>query len=251
MRLKGKVALVTGAGRNIGRAIALGIAAQGGDVIVNTRRSWQNIEAVAREAEALGARALPILADMEDEASVRRMVHQGIEQLGKIDILVNNAVQRIDKAFLNLPFDDWKKTINMNLNGMFHCIQAVLPNMIEHKWGRIISFSGIAASAGFGGKTAIGTVKGGVIGFTKCLAREVGPYGITVNSVSPGDVDVIRDPDYGGGNPWRNYPKTVALTALGRIGTSEEVASLCVYLCMPEAGYITGQNLHVNGGAYM
>ena len=251
MKLKGKVALITGASRNIGRAIAIAMAQEGGDIVVNTRKSHENLHAVAKEIESFGVNALPVVADVSDPEAVKQMMKRVEAEFDRVDILVNNAVQRLDRPFVDMTFEQWRSAINVNLNGFFNCTSAVIPGMIRREWGRIINFSGISASIGMGSRAAISTVKAGVVGFTKSLAREFGPFGITVNSISPGDIDVVRDPGHNGGKSSRNLPPTVELTALRRIGTTEEISSLCAYLSTDLAGYITGQNIGVNGGAYM
>ena len=251
MKLRNKVALITGAGRNIGKAIATAIAREGGRVIINTRKNRENLNAVEEEISAMGAKVLPVIADVSIPAQVDAMIRTVENAFGPVDILINNAVQRMDCPFLDTTFEQWQQTITVNLNCLFNCTQAVLPGMIEKKWGRIINFSGISANIGIGSKAGISTVKAGIVGFTKSLAREFGPSGITVNAISPGDFQVIRDPDYKSEVSLRKLAHTVELTALQRVGKVEEIASLCAYLGTEEAGYITGQTINVNGGAYM
>ena len=247
MKLKGKVALITGAGRNLGRAIALDMAKEGCKILLNTRKNRENIRAVAEEIASFGVKVLQVVADISDANSVNEMVKQAEVELGRVDILVNNAVQRMDSPFLELSLEKWNTVLNINLTGPFNCSKAVIPGMKSRRWGRIINFSGLAANIGFADRIGICTVKSGIVGFTKGLAREFGPWGITVNSISPGAIEVIRDRGYDMGH----LSRVEKITAVGRQGKPEEIASLCVYLCTEEASYITGQNICVNGGAYM
>ncbi|MFC1965599.1 SDR family NAD(P)-dependent oxidoreductase [Chloroflexota bacterium] len=253
-KLKGKVALVTGAGRNIGRAVALAIAEEGGDVVLISR-TMNGIIEVSKEVSALGAKALPLQADITDAQAIKEVVQKAEAELGKIDILINNAVLRITRPFLEMTIDQWETMLEVNLIGPFNCTQAVLPGMISRRWGRIINFSGISGLWGTAGSSSLATVKAGIIGFSKSLAREFGEYDITVNAVAPGPIggglhhtDSINPP-----SEEESLQSTHRLSrlAIKRRGRPEEVASLVAYLCTESAGYITGDVLYVNGGSYV
>ena len=250
MKLKGKVALITGASRNIGRATALAIAEEGGDVVLTTRESMDALDAVAREVRARGVRALPLQADIRDGQAMRQVVRRSENEFGKVDILVNNAVDRGPRAqtpFLEVTGEQWETVLNINLGGPFNSVQAVLPGMMSRRWGRIVNFSGINGQWGFEYRTALATAKAGIIGFTKSLAHELGEFNITVNAISPAAIEGVR--------PWSDaepsLSEAVARSAIKRKGRPAEVASLVAYLCTDEAGYITGQLLPVNGGAHV
>jgi 3-oxoacyl-[acyl-carrier protein] reductase len=247
MNLKGKVALITGAGRNIGRATALAMAEEGCNLVLITRQNLEGINKVAQEVANLGTSALALPADVTNAKAIKEVIQRAESEFGKVDILVNNAVKRIDARFLEMTHEQWDAVLNINLTGPFNCAKAVLPGMISRRWGRIINFSGIGGLWGFAGRAAISTVKSGIIGFTKSLAREFGEYNITVNAIAPGDIDVIRSPD-----DIKPFPTNeLDQAAIKRMGRPEEVASLVAYLCTENAGYITGQVLSVNGGAYV
>ena len=245
MSLDGRVALVTGSGRNIGRATVLEMARRGADVVVNARSNRREAEAVAREAEALGVRAVPLIADVGDEAQVEAMVDSALSELGRIDILVNNAGLRRSTPILEMGTGSWREVMAVNLDGPFFCIRKVAPGMIARRSGRIINVSGLNAFKGRADWAHVCASKMGALGLTRALAQELAPYGILVNHVVPGAFDTTRTADQDA----MPVPQVVSGIPLGRMGLPEELAKACAFLASDDASYITGQTLHVNGGA--
>jgi NAD(P)-dependent dehydrogenase (short-subunit alcohol dehydrogenase family) len=246
VKLEGKVALVTGSGRNIGRATILKLASEGADVVVNARSNRQEAEAVAAEARALGVKALPILADVANKEQVDSMVSMALAEFGKIDILINNAAIRPHKPFMDLTLADWERVRGVVLDGAFYCTHAVIPSMVENRFGRILFFTGGGAFSGSAERAHVSAAKMGLVGFARSLASEFAPHNIRVNVVSPGSIDTRR------ANPeW--YPQGALRDAssipMGRQGTPDEIAAACLFLVSDDGGFITGQTLHVNGGA--
>lgn len=245
MKLAGKTALVTGAGRNIGRAIALELAGEGANVVVNSRQNLEGIQQVAKEAQALGVKSLPLLADVRRYEDVVAMVKQAEDKVGKIDILVNNATFRHVRPFLEITQNEWDETLGTVLNGAFNCTKAVVAGMLERRWGRIINLGGISAQLGVAEAGSISAAKGAIMGLTRSLAREFAPHGITVNVVSPGFIDVVRDP---GTHDRMTGQRQVPV---GHQGRPHDIAAMVVFLATDDASYITGQTISVSGGAYM
>ena len=243
MKLEGKIALVTGSGRNIGRSIALALAGEGADVVVNARTNQKEADAVADEVRALGAQALPLLADVGDRGQLEGMLDNALAEFGHIDIVVNNAAVRPHMPFAEMTYEDWRSTLATDLDPAFLCAKAALPGMLERQWGRVINFSGLQAFQGRHGGVHISAAKVGVIGFTRALSTELAPSGILVNCIVPGAIDTIRD----GGQQTRPNPR-VSEIPVGRMGRPNEIAALCAFLCSDDAGFITGQTIHINGG---
>jgi 3-oxoacyl-[acyl-carrier protein] reductase len=243
MELEGHIALVTGAARNIGRATALGLAADGADVVITALTHGDEAEAVAGEIRSIGRRAFVCMTDTSDESAVTGMASRVRDEMGTVDILVLNAAVRPGASILEMTYDDWRRVLAINLDSAFHCVRAFLPGMLDQGWGRIITFGGAhAMQKGAAGRSHVGASKGALLGFTRCLAAELGTTGVTVNMVSPGSTDTIRD------RPLRMEGEYIPA---GRRGAPEEVASACVYLASPRAAYVTGQVLSVNGGLVM
>jgi 3-oxoacyl-[acyl-carrier protein] reductase len=243
--LAGKTALVTGASRNIGRAIALKLAGAGADIVVNTLQDHDAARAVAGEIEALGRRSLVQVADIVDRQAVNRMVEEANAGLGSIDILVCNASSRGQVDFLDLDHATWRRVIDISLDGTFHCAQATLPGMIAKGWGRIITLGGVSWHAGFKRRAHNLTGKSGLTGLTRALAVEFGDRGITANVISPGAVATVRPASAG------TQPARTGLPPVPREAHVEEIASAALFLAHPDQGFITGQVIHVNGGAYL
>jgi 3-oxoacyl-[acyl-carrier protein] reductase len=243
--LAGRVALVTGAAKNIGRAIALELAAAGAKVAINTRASRTEAEAVAAEIHAAGGTAAVYIADIADVAAVQSMCTAVAKELGSVDILVLNASVRREIAFTEMTFEEWRQVMAISLDGSFHCVKAVLPGMINAGSGHIITLAGDTALTGAVGKVHSSSAKSGLAGMTRALARELGPKGIRVNCVSPGHFDTTR-PAHRTARPsiHDNIP-------LGRLGEAAEIAATVRFLCGPGGGFTTGQIIHVNGGQWM
>ena len=245
--LRGKVALVTGAARNIGRAIALDLAAGGATVIVNTRSSQAEADATLASIKSAGGDGAVHLADVTDPQAVKAMVEAALKRFGRLDILVNNAAVREETAFLDLKPADWQRVLAVILDGAFLCAQACLPHMTQVRGGAIVNIGGLTAYTGARSRAHVVAAKAGLAGLTRALALELAPQDITVNCVVPGTIETQRGLP---GAPERPAHRQ-ALPALGRRGEPAEVASAVRFLCGPGARYITGQSVHVSGGGYM
>ncbi len=243
MRLEGKTALVTGATRNIGKAIALDFASEGARVAINARFHKEEAELVAWMARDMGTEAIAVMADVSEAVQVREMVHMVVSELGPIDILVSNVGVRIKKPFDQMSYEEWRHVLSINLDASFLLARQVVPSMKQRRWGRIITVSGVGAVAGASEWAHVCASKMGLIGLTRALAVELGPYNILVNNLSPGGV---RDVDYDGGNGSRVPPPS---TLMGRVGRPFEVARVCTMLCSDDGGWITGQTIHIDGGS--
>jgi 3-oxoacyl-[acyl-carrier protein] reductase len=244
LNLAGKVALVTGASRGIGSAIAKTLAAQGATVVAAARGS--NAEASVADIVAAGGKAEAASLDVADSATVESVVSGALARHGRIDILVNNAGIARDQLMLRMKRDDWDAVLATNLTGAFTCTQAVLRPMIKQRSGRIITISSVVGQMGNAGQVNYAASKAGLIGMAKALAREVASRGITVNVVAPGliDTDMTRALSTGASDTWASQ------IPLGRLGTTQEVAWTVCFLASDEAAYITGQVIAVNGGMY-
>lgn len=247
MELEGKVSLVSGSSRGIGRSIAIMLAEAKSDVIVNYVSNEEAAQRVVDEVSAMGVRALAIKADVSDRMQVEEMVKRAEGEFGTIQVLVNNAGITRDRSFLKLSPDQWQDVLTVNLNGPFNLTGHLLPQMIESGWGRIINISSIVAQMGNFGQSNYAVAKGGLIAFTKTLAREVARKGVTVNAVAPGFIET----DMTAAVPDDALDIVRKLTPLGRLGTPEEVALAVRFLAAPRASYVTGQVINVNGGMYM
>jgi len=244
--LAGRVAVVTGAGRNIGRAIALALAEAGAAVAVNGRANRAEVDAVVAEIESRAGKALAVMADVSDENAVQRMIAAAVDRLGRIDIVVNNAAIRPEKPFDSLSLSDWRAVHGVILEGAFLTVKAALPHLKASGSGAIVNIGGMTAYIGTKSRAHVVAAKSGLIGFTKALAHDLAESGITANCVAPGLIDTVRAP---GTKAPEHHKSSKTLT--GRFGTPEDVAAAVRFLAGPTARYITGQVLHVNGGAYL
>ncbi len=243
--LKGRVALVTGAGRNIGRSIALELAAAGASVVVNARTNRDEAEAVAAE---IGPAAMVAMADVTDRAAVDAMVAATLARFGRLDILVNNAAVRGEKPFEMLDYATWRNVLAICLDGAFNCAQASLAALKASGAGAIVNIGGLTAHTGAVDRVHVVTAKAGLVGLTRALAHDLAPHGITVNNVAPGMMDTVR-----GASAGHQQPKHHAThqTLLGRRGHPDEIGSAVRWLAGPGGRFVTGQVIHLNGGTYL
>lgn len=247
--LTGHTALVTGSARNVGRAIALGFAAAGANVVIHGRTSRHQAEETAAVARDLGVQACALLADVRDPDAIAALVAEARSQLGPIDVLVNSAAERPEGPFEEMTLQQWRDVQATIVDGAFICTRAVIPGMLERGYGTIINIAGLTGQSGAPMRAHVVTAKSALIGFTKALALEYGGRGITVNVVSPGMIEAEVQPD----RPARAEPahRSARVIPVGRMGRPGEVAALCCYLASQHARYITGQTLAVNGGTYL
>jgi len=244
--LDGKVAIVTGAGRNIGRAISLALADGGASILVNARSNRAEADAVAREIEASGGKALVHIGDVADAASVQAMADAAARHFGRIDILVNNAALRREMPFAEMSYVEWREILNVTLDGAFHCVKACLPALRKSGAGTIVNIGGLSAHTGAKDRAHVVTAKAGIVGFTRALAHDLASDGITVNCVVPGLIGTPRPKD----RPEPAHHLTHQ-TITGERGRPEDVAATVRFLCGPGGRYINGQAVHANGGAYL
>jgi 3-oxoacyl-[acyl-carrier protein] reductase len=245
--LADKSALVTGGSRGIGRAIALELARQGARVAINFQARADAAEEVRQQAEAWGAEALVLQGDVAASGDVERMVAAASERFGRIDILVNNAGITRDRLLLRMRDEDWDAVLNTNLRGVFLCTRAVLRGMVRQRSGRIINIGSVAGIVGNPGQANYAAAKAGLMGFTRAIAREVATRSITANVIAPGYIE---------SDMWLEVSDEARTTflgmvPLGRPGSPEDVAALAAFLASDQAGYITGQVIHVDGGMVM
>jgi 3-oxoacyl-[acyl-carrier protein] reductase len=243
--LEGRVALVTGASRNIGRAIALALAEAGATVVVNARVAIEQARAVVKEIEESGGKAVVGVADVTDEQGVNAMVKANVDKLGRLDILVNNAAVRDVTPIDDIDYATWRYITSIILDGAFLMTKASLPALRASDAASIINIGGMSGHTGAAGRPHVVAAKLGLVGLTRALAHDLAPDRITVNCVVPGLIDTERGASSG--------TKTAHLheTLIGRHGTTDEVAAAVRFLAGPNARYVTGQDLHINGGAYL
>src|SRR3569833_765344 len=244
--LAGKVAIVTGAGRNIGRSIALTLAEGGASIVVNARSNYAEAEAVMREIQTAGGKALVLIGDVADAVAVQAMADAAVKKFGRIDILVNNAALRREKPFAEMSYAAWREILDVTLDGTFLCVKACLPALRQSGAGTIVNIGGLSAHTGAKNRAHVVTAKAGIVGFTRALAHDLAADGITVNCVVPGLIGTPRPKD----KPEPAHHLTHRTITGGR-GKPEHVAATVRFLCSPAARYINGQAIHANGGAYL
>jgi 3-oxoacyl-[acyl-carrier protein] reductase len=247
VRLKDKVAVVTGASRGIGRAIAERLASEGAKVVVNHRASSEQAEEVVRAIREQGGEAVAMQADVSDYQQAHELIQSITKQFGRIDVLVNNAGTTRDTLLMMMKESDWDLVIDTNLKSVFNCCKAVARGMVRQRSGRIINITSVAGLAGNPGQTNYAASKAGIVGFTKSLAKELGTRHITVNAVAPGFVPTALTNSL----PEDLKQEAIEHTPLGRFGEPEEIAAAVAFFASDEAGFITGQVLSVDGGLAM
>ena len=245
--LAGKVALVTGGARNIGRAICRSLAAGGAMVMINANTSQSEAKHTIAMIKSNGGKAAFYFADVTDPAAVAKMVDATVRQFGRLDILVNNAAVRSESPFEDIKLEEWRRVISTVLDGAFLCTQSSLPHLIRTRSGTVVNLGGLTAHKGATGRAHVIAAKAGIAGLTRALALDLAPHRITVNCVVPGTIETVRGLP---GAPPRPRDRR-GLPPIGRRGEPEEVAAVVRMLCGPDARYITGQTIHVNGGGFM
>jgi 3-oxoacyl-[acyl-carrier protein] reductase len=244
MSLAGKVALVTGGGRGIGRAISIALADAGADVVVAVSRDVSSAEAVAEEIRSRGRRALARQTDVSSGDASEELVAAAVAELGRIDLLVNNAGITRDGLLMRMSDDDWDAVLDVNLKGTFNCTRAALKRMVRQRSGRIVNVTSIMGITGNGGQANYAASKAGIIGLTKSTAKEVGSRGITCNAVAPGWIQTQMTEHL----PAEMAERVVKQVPLGRLGQPEDIAGVVAFLCSDAASYVTGQVIVVDGG---
>ena len=243
--LEGQTALVTGASRGIGKAIAISLAKEGAEVIINYSSSIENAQKVVSEIKSFGGSAYPLQADISNENSVNELIKTVLGKNNKIDVLVNNAGITKDGLLMRMKTDDWQKVLDLNLSGVFYCTRAVSRQMLKQKKGRIINITSVVGLMGNPGQANYSAAKAGVVGLTQSAAKEFASRGITVNVVAPGFISTDMTKDL-------NSEAILAAIPLGRLGEPEDVAGAVRFLAAePSAAYITGQTIQVDGGMVM
>lgn len=245
MSRNGKTALVTGSGRNIGRAVALRLAGDGFDVVVNGSSNASACEAVAEEARGHGVDARVAMHDVGTLAGCEALAKDALDAFGRVDVLVNNAALRPSKPFLETEEDDWERVLGVDLHAARRLAKLVLPGMVERGWGRIVNFAGMNAIHGYNGRAPVSVAKHGAWGLAKSLAKEFGPKGITANIISPGPIR----PDEAEDEMRKHIESMVGRVPVGRLGEPDEVAAMVGLLASDAGAFVNGQLLQVNGGA--
>ena len=243
--LEGQIALVTGASRGIGKAIAISLAKEGAEVIINYSSSLENANKVVSEIHSFGGKAYPLQADISNENSVNELIKEVLHKNNKIDVLVNNAGITKDGLLMRMKTGDWQKVLDLNLSGVFYCTRAVSRQMLKQKSGRIINITSVVGLMGNPGQANYSAAKAGVVGLTQSSAKEFASRGITVNAVAPGFISTDMTKDL-------NSEAILSAIPLGRFGAPEDVAGAVRFLAAdPSAAYITGQTIQVDGGMVM
>ena len=242
-----KVALVTGSALNIGRAIALALAADGYRIMTTARHSEADARETARLVCEAGSDADTHMADISDHRQATELVEATVRRFGRLDVLVNNASSRRQTKFAEMTAEEWREIMGATLDGAFYCAHAAAPHIIAAGGGTIINLGGISSHVGAVGRVHAITAKAGMTGLTRALAKELGAHNITVNTVVPGQIETVRGAAAGGNHGRAALPDSI----LGRRGQPEEIAAMVRFLCSDQARYVTGQAIHVNGGAFL
>ena len=245
--LAGKVAIITGSGKNIGKAIAMRLAADGAAVVINGRGDGAIVEETAQEIRSAGGRAMPYLADISKRDAVQAMIDATVKEFGGVDIAVGNAGLRRQTPFLQMNPEEWHEILGVALHGAFYLAKAAVPEMIKRGGGAFIGLSGISHHAGSSGRIHVNASKAGLEGMVRGLAIELAPHNITANCVAPGSIDTVRGASAGGPHG-RGMSREIPA---GRQGQPEEIAAMVRFLVGPEGRYVTGQTIHVNGGLFL
>lgn len=245
-RLAGTAAVVTGAARNIGRAIAGYLAEEGAAVVINALADRAAAESVAAEITKAGGRAVVQMGDVTREADALALAEAAVTHFGRLDFLVTNAAIRKQTPFLEMTLDEWHRVLAVPLDGAFLCAKAAVPHMIDAGGGAIVTIGGISAHLGTPNRAHVCAAKAGLEGLTHALAIELAPHRIRVNCVAPGSIDTVR-----GASAGARPPGTAGKVPAGRMGRPEEVAAIVRQLCLPDGAFVTGQTIHVNGGAFL
>ena len=243
--LAGKVAIVSGAGRNIGRAIALALADAGAAVVINVRSNKAEADKVAGEIESAGGQAVAVLGDVADPQTAEALASAALKAFGRLDILVNNAALRREKPIAEMTYADWREVMDVTLDGAFHCVKACLPALRQHG-GAIVNIGGMSAHIGAKNRAHVMTAKAGLVGFTRALAHDLAHHHITSNCVVPGAIDTSRPSS--SPSPARHLTHG---TITGERGKPDDVAAMVRFLAGPGGRYVTGQTIHVSGGAFL
>ena len=249
--LRGKTAFITGASRNIGRAIALAFAAEGADLVLNTRANRDELDAVAAECRKAGVRVVPVLGDIGDASAVEAMVQQGLAELGAIDVLVCNAAIRPHTSITETTLESWHRVMAVDLHSAFYLARAIVPGMKERQRGSIMALGGQSSITGRPNTAAVTAAKSGLLGLIRSLAAELGPFGIRANMVIPGFIDTERRyaewyPEFKQAPP--GAPEQLKEIPLRRLGRPEDIADACVFLASDASSYVTGDTIRVMGG---
>jgi 3-oxoacyl-[acyl-carrier protein] reductase len=244
--LTGRVAVITGSARNIGRATALMLAREGAAIMVHARSDAAGVEETLGLLRAAGATTASHLSDLSQEDGANGLVAATIRQLGRLEILVNKAAVRRNTPITEMTLAEWREVLGASLDASFLTTRAAVPHMVAGKWGRIVNLGGISMFRGLAGRAHVSAAKAGMVGMTRSLASELGPHGITVNVVAPGAIATERGVAAGA----RPAASTTAGIPVGRDGRPEEIAHVITMLCRPEGAYTTGQTIEVNGGSH-
>ena len=247
MQLKGRTALVTGASRGIGRAIALSLAQEGADVAVNYVSSEGAAKEVVERILAMGRKAMLAQGDVADYPDTYRMAQEVLKQFGHLDILINNAGINSDKTFVKMDHASWRRVLAINLDGVFNCTKVFIDQMLQQGWGRVVNITSVIGQIGNFGQANYAASKAGVAAMTKSLAKELAAKGITINAVAPGFIET----EMVSGIPEKVQQRLLSQIPMGRFGKADEVSRACVYLCSSDGDYITGAELSINGGLFM